>query len=125
MYLRSYAPVLDAHRESWSLELRDVFDTKDVHIAQCSMNTETGALEIIQESKGIAKWLHHGFSSSAILYNSWFAERHIRDSRIAVITEGPKDVWWLEQHGIHNSLCIFGLSISQLPFETINRYGCF
>jgi hypothetical protein len=122
MYLRSYAPVLDA---TGKLVVGVTGRIRYEGCPYCSMFHEhgNGCPKDNPRVKGYAKWIHHGFSSSAILYNSWFAERYIRDSRIAVITEGPKDVWWLEQHGIHNSLCIFGLNISQYHLKRLIGMG--
>lgn len=60
-----------------------------------------------------SKWKHSkGFKAEDTLYNYWFAQKHIAQSRTAIIVESPGNVWRLEDHGIHNSVAIFGSSIS-------------
>lgn len=59
------------------------------------------------------KWKHNAdFKSQNHLYNFWFAKEHILKSGIAVIVESPGNVWRLEENGIHNSIAIFGSSLS-------------
>jgi 5S rRNA maturation endonuclease (ribonuclease M5) len=59
------------------------------------------------------KWKHNvDFKSQNHLYNFWFAKEHILKSGIAVIVESPGNVWRLEENGIHNSVAIFGSSLS-------------
>jgi len=60
-----------------------------------------------------SKWKHStGFKSQEHLYNFWYAHKHIKDSKIAILVESPGNVWRLEEAGIHNSLAIFGSSMS-------------
>ena len=59
------------------------------------------------------KWKHSAdFKSQNYLYNFWFAKDHIYDTGIAVVVESPGNVWRLEENGIHNSVAIFGSSLS-------------
>ena len=59
------------------------------------------------------KWKHStDFKSQNYLYNFWFAKDHIYETGIAIIVESPGNVWRLEENGIHNSVGIFGSSIS-------------
>lgn len=59
------------------------------------------------------KWKHNlDFKSQNYLYNFWFAKKHILESSIAIIVESPGNVWRLEENGIHNSVGIFGSSLS-------------
>lgn len=59
------------------------------------------------------KWKHSSnFKSQNNLYNFWFAKKHIMNSGIAIIVESPGNVWRLEENGIHNSVGIFGSSLS-------------
>ena len=61
----------------------------------------------------ISKWCNSkGFSKKDYLYNYHFAKDHIRNSGVAILVEGPADVWRLEEAGIHNSLAIFGSSLT-------------
>lgn len=60
-----------------------------------------------------SKWKHnHDFKSQNYLYNFWFAKKYILDSSIAIIVESPGNVWTLEENGIHNSVAMFGSSLS-------------
>ncbi len=59
------------------------------------------------------KWKHSAeFKSQNYLYNFWFAKDHIYDTGIAIIVESPGNVWRLEENGIHNSVGLFGSSLS-------------
>jgi 5S rRNA maturation endonuclease (ribonuclease M5) len=59
------------------------------------------------------KWKHNtNFKTQNYLYNFWFAKKHIMESTIAIIVESPGNVWRLEENGIHNSVGIFGSSMS-------------
>lgn len=59
------------------------------------------------------KWKHSAnFKSQNSLYNFWFAKEYIKKSNTAIIVESPGNVWRLEENGIHNSVAIFGSSLS-------------
>lgn len=59
------------------------------------------------------KWKHSkNFKSQNHLYNFWFAKKFIMQSAIAIIVESPGNVWRLEEAGIHNSVGVFGSSLS-------------
>lgn len=59
------------------------------------------------------KWKHNAdFKSQNTLYNFWFAKEHILASSTAIIVESPGNVWRLEESGIHNSVAMFGSSLS-------------
>lgn len=73
--------------------------------------------------RGYVKWQHYGFNSGSVLYNSWHASEHIRKTGVAIVTEGPKDVWWFEQHGVHNSVCIFGLNVADPHLNKLIKIG--
>lgn len=60
-----------------------------------------------------SKWKHStNFKSQNCLYNFWFAKEYIIKNAVAVIVESPGNVWRLEENGIHNSVAIFGSSLS-------------
>jgi len=60
-----------------------------------------------------SKWKHSAnFKSQNSLYNFWFAQKHIKDTGIAILVESPGNVWKLEENNIHNSLGIFGAALS-------------
>jgi len=59
------------------------------------------------------KWKHSvDFKSENYLYNFWFAKDHIYETGVAIIVESPGNVWRLEENEIHNSVAIFGSSLS-------------
>jgi len=61
------------------------------------------------EKKNCAKWLTDlMYEGTPVLYNHWFAQDYIKQSKIAIIVEGPGDVWRLEEAGIHNSVAVLG-----------------
>lgn len=60
-----------------------------------------------------SKWRHSkDFKSQNYLYNFWFAKEFILKTSTAIIVESPGNVWKLEENGIHNSVGIFGSSLS-------------
>lgn len=59
------------------------------------------------------KWRHNkDFKSQNHLYNLWFAKDYILKTGTAIIVESPGNVWRLEENNIHNSVAIFGSSMS-------------
>lgn len=70
------------------------------------------------------KWKHNaGFKSQNHLYNFWYAKEHILKSGIAIIVESPGNVWRLEENGIHNSVAIFGCSMSDRQKMILDSSG--
>lgn len=70
------------------------------------------------------KWEHSkSFHSSLWLYNYWFAKRYIEESSIAILVEGPGDVWRLEEAGIHNSLGMFGVDLTEEQIGVLETSG--
>lgn len=64
-------------------------------------------------NKNVAKWLHsRGFSKSNHLYNYGNAKESIKKSGIAILVEGPADVWKFLKNGIENVVAVFGSSLS-------------
>ncbi len=60
-----------------------------------------------------SKWKHnYEFKSQNHLYNFWFAKQHILESTKVILVESPGNVWRLEEAGIHNSVGMFGSSLS-------------
>jgi hypothetical protein len=118
MYLRSYAPVLSEDGDNIiGVTGRIIYEKceicGDFHDPDKECPVDNPRV------KAHAKWFHYGFSSGSTLYNESFAKKYIAETGIAVITEGPKEVWWLEQHDVHNSLCIFGLNISDFHLKKL------
>jgi 5S rRNA maturation endonuclease (ribonuclease M5) len=70
------------------------------------------------------KWKHNfGFKSQEHLYNFWFARDHVQKSRTIILVESPGNVWRLEEAGIHNSVAIFGSSLSDKQKLLIDSSG--
>jgi hypothetical protein len=114
MYLRSYVPVLDENGENV------IGSTGRIKYEKCQFcpmfhESGNGCPKDNIRVRGYSKWFHDGFNTNAVLYNLWFAKDKIAKAKSVVLLESPKDVWWLEQHGINNSLAIFGLNI--LPYH--------
>ena len=71
-----------------------------------------------------SKWRHSkDFKSQNHLYNFWFAKEHIMYSATAIIVESPGNVWRLEENGIHNSVAIFGSSMSDRQKVLLDSSG--
>lgn len=71
-----------------------------------------------------AKWRHSAsFHAERCLYNIWYARPHIGRSTVAILVEGPGDVWAFEQAGIRNSVAMFGLSLSQHQRQMLQSAG--
>ena len=71
-----------------------------------------------------SKWRHSkDFKSQNHLYNFWFAKEHIISSATAIIVESPGNVWRLEENGIHNSVAIFGSSMSDRQKVLLDSSG--
>lgn len=71
-----------------------------------------------------SKWKHSSsFQSQNHLYNIWFAKQHIMDTCTVIIVESPGNVWRLEEAGIHNSVAIFGSSLSDRQKMILDASG--
>lgn len=59
------------------------------------------------------KWKHNtDFKSQNYLYNYWFAKEYISKNNTVILVESPGNVWKLEENNIHNSVAMFGSSLS-------------
>ena len=77
-----------------------------------------------EDSWKYCKWKHNfGFKSQEHLYNFWFAKDHIQKSKSIILVESPGNVWRLEEAGIHNSVAIFGSSLSDKQKLLIDSSG--
>jgi 5S rRNA maturation endonuclease (ribonuclease M5) len=71
-----------------------------------------------------SKWINSkGFKSEATLYNLWYAKEHISECGVAVLVEGPADVWRLEEAGIHIGLGLFGDSLGDQQLIALDETG--
>ena len=73
--------------------------------------------------KRIPKWRHYGFKSGSTLYNIHDASEHILRTKTAIITEGPKNVWYLYDSKIKNSTSIFGCNLTSSHVELLLKYN--
>lgn len=70
------------------------------------------------------KWKHSSdFKSQNCLYNFWFVKEFILKSQTAIIVESPGNVWRLEENNIHNSVAIFGSSLSDRQKTLLDSSG--
>lgn len=71
-----------------------------------------------------SKWKHSlNFKSQNFLYNFWFAKDHIKKSHCAIVVESPGNVWRLEEAGLHNSVAMFGSSLSDRQKMILDSSG--
>ena len=70
------------------------------------------------------KWIHSkNFKGSEHLYNYNNAAKYIKKTRVAIIVESTGNTWRLEESGLHNSVALFGTSLSQGQFQLLNGSG--
>ena len=71
-----------------------------------------------------SKWKHSAtLQSQNHLYNIWFAKNDILESNTVILVESPGNVWRLEEAGIHNSVAIFGSSLSDRQKMILDASG--
>lgn len=71
-----------------------------------------------------SKWKHsNNFKSQHTLYNIWYANPHIKQMNSIILVESPGNVWRLEEAGLHNSVAIFGCSLSDRQKMIIDASG--
>ena len=77
-----------------------------------------------EQYRFFSKWKHSAsFQSQNHLYNIWFAKTHILENHTVIIVESPGNVWRLEEAGIHNSVAIFGSSLSDRQKMILDASG--
>ena len=123
MYMRSYCPILDDNGEyiigvsgrTWHKECPKCFGFH---------RQGAGCPEDNHKIRSVPKWLHYGFQRSNTLYNYWNAKSEIVKTGVAVLTEGPKDVWKLDEAGIKTGMAAMGLSFSLNHIKKLISAGC-
>ncbi len=112
-YKRVFFPILDAKGRfvlGWS--------ARSIH-GECSIcrmhhNPKRMGCPESKDSGLFCKWKHsRGFKSETCLYGLNFSRPHISGSGVAVIVEGPGDLWALEQAGVKNGVALLGLNLSR------------
>lgn len=122
MYNRMVVPVYDHNHEHMiGCTGRSIFDKcvncTGYHDSKISCPDET---KLFQYSK----WRHSkGLQTQNYLYNIWFAKEHIKKSYVVIVVESPGNVWRLEEAGIHNSVAIFGSSMSDRQKMILDASG--
>ena len=77
-------------------------------------NPQAACPATIEEQVNAAKWKNsRGFEAANFLYNYWFARKFILETSTIILVEGPGDVWRLEEAGIHNSVALFGVDLTE------------
>lgn len=111
MYERVVVPIYDNdYKYMVGCTGRSIHERCDKCKAYHNNNTDCPSPE---NSWKYCKWKHNiDFKSQNHLYNFWFAKDHIMQSSTAIIVESPGNVWRLEENNIHNSVAIFGSSLS-------------
>lgn len=121
---RAVIPIYDnSHEYIIGMTGRSIYDKCD----KCGYyhRQESKCPETNREKINCSKWLHtKGLKKSAILYNLWFSQDYIRRTNTVILVEGPGDVWKLEENDIHNSVAIFGTSISDYQQSLLENLPC-
>lgn len=92
--------------------------------SSCGSFHKSGTCPTVNDLWKYPKWKHNaGFKSQNHLYNFWYAKEHILKSGVAIIVESPGNVWKLEENGIHNSVGIFGCSLSDRQKMILDSSG--
>lgn len=118
---RVVAPIYtDNHKYVVGCTGRSVYNKCD----SCGSFHKPGICPTVHDLWKYPKWKHNaGFKSQNHLYNFWYAKEHILKSGTAIIVESPGNVWRLEENGIHNSVAIFGCSISDRQKMILDSSG--
>jgi 5S rRNA maturation endonuclease (ribonuclease M5) len=122
MYSRAVVPIYDSeHKYLIGSSGRSIFpcckDCNTYHNPNTTCPSEENRWRY-------SKWKHSAdFKSQNALYNFWFAKKHILDSGTVIIVESPGNVWRLEESGIHNSVGIFGSSLSDRQKVLLDSSG--
>ena len=84
----------------------------------------TDACPDIEKRWLFPKWKHSSnFKSQNSLYNYWYAKEHIQKLGYVIVVESPGNVWKLEENHIHNSVAIFGSSMSDRQKVILDSSG--
>lgn len=120
-YKRAVIPVLheDGHQVV-GFTARSIFEQCD----KCKGYHDPDYRYCPSKPQIFSKWKHSvGFARNDFLYNYWFSKYHIQKFKTAILVEGPGDCFALEQAGIHNSVGLFGLSISSKQKSLLQKAG--
>ena len=111
MYNRAVVPIYDnTHQFLVGCSGRSIFEK----CIKCKLyHDHKNSCPDPQDIWKYPKWKHNSdFKSQNHLYNFWFAKKYIQQQRYVIIVESPGNVWKLEESNIHNSVAVFGSSLS-------------
>lgn len=120
---RAFFPVLDETGKyiiGWSA--RSIFDK----CKRCDLYHDIDRQECPDKKYQTlyVKWRHSkDFKTELMLYNYWNARHFIKSNGVAIVCEGPGDVWALEAAKIKNSVAMFGLNLSKQQRLLLQRAG--
>lgn len=122
MYCRAVVPVYDPeYKLMVGCTGRSIFDKCEN--CKCYHNSGNACPDIKVKYK-YAKWKHNfDFKTQNNLYNYWFAKDYIKQTGIAILVEGPGNVWKLEENGLHNSVALFGSVLSDQQKTLLDLAG--
>jgi DNA primase len=76
------------------------------------------------EYRETSKWrVSKGFNTGSWLYNFWAAKKSIAATGVAVLVEGPGDVWRLREAGVENVVALFGCDVTEEQQIALERSG--
>lgn len=117
MYNRAYAPILDATGKYV------IGFTGRITIDKCelcgSYHNKKKPCPTDGGPRPWPKWKHFGLSTREHLYNI----DKVDGNDYIILVEGPKNVWWLDQNGIKNSLAVLGSGLKKPQAELIKGIG--
>lgn len=122
MYNRVVVPIYDhKHQFMVGCSGRSIHNKCD----QCnSYHDKNEKCPSDERQRFYSKWKHSAsFQSQNHLYNIWFAKQHIIDTNTVIVVESPGNVWRLEEAGVHNSVAIFGSSLSDRQKMILDASG--
>jgi len=91
---------------------------------KCSLFHNPTLICPTREQWKYSKWRNCSrFQAESFLYNFWSAKEHILNSGVAVIVEGPGDVWRLVEAGINNAVALFGSSLKDGQKQALDKSG--
>lgn len=123
MYSRAVVPVYD---EDYKVMVGCTGRSVHEKCAKCNLYHPGSQCPINHGGKGnpYTKWRNSSsFRREFHLYNYWFARKHIRQSGVVCLCEGPGDVWRLEEAGIHVGVAMFGTELADPQQVLLEKSG--
>jgi len=120
MYNRVVVPIYD-DKHSWCVGVtgRSIFTKCE----KCGLYHD-GHCPDKQNAHHFSKWRNSdNFARDSYLYNFWYAKNSISREGVAVIVEGPGEVWRLEEAQIHCGLGVFGSSMTDRQQVILEKSG--